>query len=94
MELTSEEKFRSNGIDPVGGIPIAPHAEIVAATLIIEVIVEAPELTVLKTDTGKARPARHRRCHDFHDDSNTPLFITKMVHLIADPEIKALRFGE
>jgi hypothetical protein len=69
----------------VGRIPIAPHSEIVAATLIIEVIVEAPELTVLKTDTGKAGPAGHRGCHHFHDDSNTPLFIAKMVHLIADP---------
>jgi hypothetical protein len=78
----------------VGGIPITPHSEIVAATLIIEVIVEAPELAVLKTDTREARPAGHRRCHHFHDDSNTPFFIAKMVYLIADPEIKALGFGE
>jgi len=78
----------------VARIPVAPHAEIVAATLIIEVIVEASELSVLKTNPGKARPAGHRGCHHFHDDSDTPLFISNMVYLIADPEIKAFRFGE
>jgi hypothetical protein len=76
----------------VSGIPVAAHAEIVAATLVVEIVAEAAELPILKANAGETRAAGHRRCHDFHNDSNAPFFVAKMGHLIAHPQKESLSF--
>jgi hypothetical protein len=77
----------------VRGIPVAAHAEIVAATLVVEIIAETAELPVLKTNAREARPAGHRGCHHFHNDSDAPFFVAKMRYFIAHTQIKSLSFS-
>lgn len=79
-------------MDPVGGIPVTPHAEIVAATLVVQIVAEAAELPVLKTNAGETCAAGHRGCHNFHNDSDAPFFVTKMAHLIAYAQKESLSF--
>jgi hypothetical protein len=90
MELSSQEKFRPDGVDPVGGIPIAPHTKVIAATLIVQIIVETAQLAVLKTYAGETGAAGHRGCHDLHDDSESPLLIAQVRNFIPDTEEKSL----
>jgi hypothetical protein len=75
IELPSEKKFRSDGVDPVGRVPITPNAEIVTAAFVVEVIVETAKLAVLKTNACETGASGHRRCHDLHYDSDPPLLI-------------------
>jgi len=65
----------------VSRIPIAPHAEVVTAGFVIEIVVEAAELSVLKAyarETGA---------------TDTPFFVAQVIDFIADPEIETLAFG-
>ena len=94
IELPSEKKFRSDSVDAMGRVPIAPHPEVVTATLIIQIVVKTAELPILKTNTGKTCSARYRRCHDFRDNSHAPFLIANMGHLITDAEIESFCFGE
>jgi hypothetical protein len=90
--LTSKKESRSDRIHAVRGIPITPHAKIVAATLVVEIVAEAAELPILKANASETRAAGHRRCHDFHNDSNAPFFVAKMGHLVAHPQKESLSF--
>lgn len=78
----------------MGGIPIPPHAEVVATALVVEVIVETAQLAILKSNAGETGAAWHRRCHDLHDDSDSPLLITYVRNFIPDTEEKSLFFTE
>jgi hypothetical protein len=93
IELTSEKKPRADRIYAVGRIPITPHAEIVAATLVVKVVVKTAELPVLKANPGETRPSGYRRGHDFHYDADTPFLITEVGHLIAYAEKESLSFS-
>jgi hypothetical protein len=92
LELSSDKEIWPDGIDAVSGIPVAPHAEIVAATLVIQIVAKAAELPVLKTNPGETRAAGHRGRHHFHNDSDAPFFVAKMRHFIAHTQIESLSF--
>jgi hypothetical protein len=94
IALPSEEKFRPYSIDAVGGVPVTPHPEVIAAALVVQVVIETAELPILKTNTGQTCPPGYRRGHDFHDHSHAPFLITKMGHLITNAKIKSFCFGE
>jgi hypothetical protein len=53
IELASEKKSRADRVYTVGRIPITPHAEIVAATLVVEVVAKTAQLSVLKANAGE-----------------------------------------
>jgi hypothetical protein len=76
----------------VSGIPVAPHPEIVAATLVVQIVAKAAELPVLKANAGETRAAGHGGCHHFHNDSDAPFFVAKMRHFIAHTQIESLSF--
>ena len=77
----------------MGRIPVAAHAEIVAAGVVVEIVVEAAQLSVLKAHAGETGAAGNRRCHHFHDDADAPLFVTQVIDLIADAQVKPLAFA-
>ena len=77
----------------MGRIPIASHAEVVTAGVIIKIVVEAAQLPVLKTHAGEARTARNRRRHHFRDHAKTPLLVAQMIDFIADAQIQSLSFS-
>jgi hypothetical protein len=78
----------------MGGIPIAPHTEVVAAALIVQIIVETAQLTVLKTYAGETRAAGHRGCHHLHDHSESPLLIAQVRNFIPDTEEESLALAK
>jgi hypothetical protein len=90
--LTSEKKSRSDRVHAVGRVPITPHAKIVAATLIVEIVVKTTELSVLKANARETSAAGNGRGHDFHNDADTPFFITEVGYLIAHAEKESLSF--
>jgi hypothetical protein len=92
LKLSSDKKICPDGIDAVGGIPVAAHAEIVAATFVIQIVAEAAELPVLKPNTGETRAAGDRGRHHLHYDSDAPFFVAKMRHFIAHTQIESLSF--
>jgi hypothetical protein len=92
LKVSSDKEICPDGIDAVSGIPVAAHAEIVAATLVIQIVAEAAELPVLKTNTGETRAAGDRGRHHLHNDSDAPFFIAKMRHFIPHTQIESLSF--
>jgi hypothetical protein len=49
--LTAQKKLATNGIDSVRGIPVAPDAKVIAARLVIQIVIKAAKLPVLKSHT-------------------------------------------
>ena len=78
----------------MGRIPVPAHAEVITATLVVQVVVKTAKLPILKANSDETSPPGHRRCHDFHDNTQPPLFITLVTHLIANTEEKSLSFTE
>ena len=83
-----------NRIDAVSRVPIAAHAEIVAAGVVIEIVVEAAQLAILKAHSGKASTARNRRSHHFRNDADAPFFVAQMIDFVADAQIEPLTFTQ
>src|SRR5919106_2217924 len=57
IELSSQEKPGANRFDAVRWVPVASHAEVITAGIVVEIVVEAAELSVLKAhsrETGAA----------------------------------------
>jgi hypothetical protein len=77
----------------VGRVPITPHAEIVAATLVVKVVVKATEPSVLKANARETSAPGHGRGHDFHDDADTPFLITEVSYLVAHAEKESFSFS-
>src|SRR5687768_16074620 len=76
------------------GVPVAPHAKIIAAGLVVEIIVETAELAILKAHPSQTGAAGDRGCHDFHNHPDTPLLVTQMIHRIAHPKVESLAFAQ
>jgi hypothetical protein len=65
-------------------VPLTPHTEIITAGFVVEVVVKATELPVLKAHASEASSAGDRRRHHLDDDSEAPFFVTQMIDFIAD----------
>jgi hypothetical protein len=90
ITLPSQEKFRAHRIDTVCRIPVPPHAEIVAAAFVVEIIIEAAQCAILKANPGKTGAARHGRSHTFHHHADSPVLIAQVGDFVADAQKKAL----
>jgi hypothetical protein len=75
-------------------IPVTAYAEIVAAALVIQIVVEAAKLAVLEPNPRETRPARHRRRHRFHHNPDAPLFVSYMGDFVANSKKEAFSFAE
>jgi hypothetical protein len=75
-------------------VPVAAHSKIIAAALVVQIVIEAAKLAVLKSNTGQTRAARDRRRHSFHHDPNAPLFISHVRNLIANGKKEPFSFAE
>jgi len=78
----------------VRSIPVTPHSEVVAAGLVVQIIIEAAELPILKSHACQTGSAGHGRGHHFHDNPESPHLIVKMGDFIADTEKKSFAFSE
>jgi hypothetical protein len=90
--LIPDQELGSNRRDVVLGIPVAAHAEVVTTRFVVEVIVEAAQLPILKAHAYETGSPGNRRRHNLHDHADAPLFVTKMGDFVSDAEEKALSF--
>lgn len=81
-------------MDSVRWIPVPAHSKIIAAALVVQIVIKAAKLAILKSNTGQTRAARDRRCHGFHDDPNAPLFISRVRNLIANGKKEPFSFAQ
>ena len=74
-------------------IPVTSDAEIIAASFIVEVVVEAAKLPVLKTHAREASAAGNGRCHHLEHHAHAPFLVAQMIDFVADAKIKPFAFG-
>jgi hypothetical protein len=73
----------------MGRTPVTSDAKVIAASIIVQIVIEAAKLTILKSDAGETGSPGHGRGHDFHNDTESPSLIMKMGDFIADTKKKA-----
>jgi hypothetical protein len=61
-------------------------AEVVAATLIVEIVVKNTEAAVLEANPGEAGPPGDVGGHDFLHYADTPLEVAVMLDLVSGPQ--------
>src|SRR5262249_1887079 len=82
----SREESGLQRIDAVLRVPVAPHPEIIAAALIVHVVVERAEPSVLKADAREARAAGNGGRHHLDDEPHAPLLVRLVRDFVADGE--------
>jgi hypothetical protein len=70
----------------VGRIPVASHAKIVTTRLVIQIVVKAAQLPILKSHPRETSSSRHRRSHQFYNYPDAPLFVTDVGDFVANPQ--------